>query len=470
MDICVMGAGYVGLPLGVVLAVQNPQTKIHVQDINVERIAKIDEGQLPFSEEGLAELFDRVRKNNFKATTELQSIFQSCSVFILCVNTDTKSSGLGAGGALEIKSILSCVEEIGRELSKESGFREIVIVEKSTVPLGTSFAIRKRLEKMLGESWMDSIAIVSNPEFLEEGKALQGLLKPDRIVLGFETNKKSAIFAQKKMSEMYKFASEKIIETDCSSSELGKLSANAFLMTKVTSINALTELCETSGADVGELAKIIGSDYRIGPLFLRSSIGVGGYCLEKDTLCLEYLCRAKGLDQAADYWRRLVEFNRYQKKRFGLKVIEYFDNCLMGKKILVLGVSFKENSEDCRNSPAIEVIKTLLDETGAQIRIVDPHVEKRDFAKEFERTTGRVLDSNKVTFESKEVCPKTWEQLSKEVDALLVLCGHKLFKENEESFAKGLAEGRGALFDGRKLFDQKAMRELGIFAYSVGSP
>ena len=202
----------------------------------------------------------------------------------------------------------------------------------------------------------EKIHVVSNPEFLEEGKAVQNIMNPDRVVIGLEKWRLKTDEVFRRLEKIYNFCQEKIIRTDVSSAELSKLASNAFLMSRVTSINALTELCEQSDADVAQVAKIVGADSRIGPSFLRAGLGVGGYCLVKDTACLVYILRSKGLDEAADFWERQLRFDEYQKRRFGRKIIQYFDGCLHKKVVLVLGNAYKADSDDCRNSPVTQVL------------------------------------------------------------------------------------------------------------------
>ena len=370
-NICCIGAGYVGGPTMAVIALKCPQIKVTVVDANVERIkawnGPLD--HLPVYEPGLAEVIEKVRMRNLFFSNDISKAINAAEMIFMAVNTPTKSDGEGAGMAADLKHVESCAKDIARYSNTNK-----IVVEKSTLPVRTAEKIKEILEKNNSEI---NFEILSNPEFLAEGTAIQDLFKSDRVLIGGDetTSGKKAVEA---LVDIYKnwIPSEKILTTNVWSSELAKLASNAMLAQRISSINSLSALCEKTEADINDLSKAIGMDHRIGPHFLKSSVGFGGSCFQKDILNLVYLCIYFGLEEVAEYWHQVVKINDYQKDRFAQKIITHFGGDLTEKKIIILGWAFKAKTNDSRESPAIYVAEKLF-KAGATLEIYDPMVSKK---------------------------------------------------------------------------------------------
>ena len=370
-NICCIGAGYVGGPTMAVIALKCPQIKVTVVDANVERIkawnGPLD--HLPVYEPGLAEVIEKVRMRNLFFSNDISKAINAAEMIFMAVNTPTKSDGEGAGMAADLKHVESCAKDIARYSNTNK-----IVVEKSTLPVRTAEKIKEILEENNSEI---NFEILSNPEFLAEGTAIQDLFKSDRVLIGGDetTSGKKAVEA---LVDIYKnwIPSEKILTTNVWSSELAKLASNAMLAQRISSINSLSALCEKTEADINDLSKAIGMDHRIGPHFLKSSVGFGGSCFQKDILNLVYLCIYFGLEEVAEYWHQVVKINDYQKDRFAQKIITHFGGDLTEKKIIILGWAFKAKTNDSRESPAIYVAEKLF-KAGATLEIYDPMVSKK---------------------------------------------------------------------------------------------
>ena len=370
-NICCIGAGYVGGPTMAVIALKCPQIKVTVVDANVERIkawnGPLD--HLPVYEPGLAEVIEKVRMRNLFFSNDISKAINAAEMIFMAVNTPTKSDGEGAGMAADLKHVESCAKDIARYSNTNK-----IVVEKSTLPVRTAEKIKEILEKNNSEI---NFEILSNPEFLAEGTAIQDLFKSDRVLIGGDetTSGKKAVEA---LVDIYKnwIPSEKILTTNVWSSELAKLASNAMLAQRISSINSLSALCEKTEADINDLSEAIGMDHRIGPHFLKSSVGFGGSCFQKDILNLVYLCIYFGLEEVAEYWHQVVKINDYQKDRFAQKIITHFGGDLTEKKIIILGWAFKAKTNDSRESPAIYVAEKLF-KAGATLEIYDPMVSKK---------------------------------------------------------------------------------------------
>ena len=376
--ICCIGAGYVGGPTMAVIALKCPDIKVTVVDLNAERIAAWNGPleNLPIYEPGLAEVVAEARGRNLFFSTEVDKAIEEAEMIFMAVNTPTKTEGEGSGMAADLGYIESCAKTIA-EVSKTSK----IVVEKSTVPIRTAEKIKEILDKYGNGLHFE---ILSNPEFLAEGTAIEDLFKSDRVLIGgdkTETGQK----AVQALVDIYAnwISKEKILTTNVWSSELSKLASNAMLAQRISSINSLSALCEKTGANIEELSKAIGMDHRIGPKFLKASVGFGGSCFQKDILNLVYLCRHYGLDEVAEYWHQVIKINDYQKNRFSQKIIDHFGGDLTGKKIAILGWAFKAKTNDSRESPAIYVAEKLF-RAGAILEIHDPMVSKESIFKDID--------------------------------------------------------------------------------------
>lgn len=359
-----IGAGYVGGPTMSVIADKCPQYRIELVDINADRIAAWNSDELPIYEPGLDEVVKRVRGKNLFFSTEIERGIAESDIIFVCVNTPTKTYGSGAGQASDLQYL-----ELTARKILECSTSDKIVVEKSTIPVRTAETMSKILQSNTRGLNFD---VLSNPEFLAEGTAIEDLQCPDRVLIGGRQTARGQK-ALEQLAEIYGqwVPQENIFRTNIWSSELSKLVANAFLAQRVSSINSISALCEQTEADVNEVAKAIGMDSRIGSKFLKSSIGFGGSCFKKDILNLVYICRTHGLIEVAEYWEQVVKLNEYQQDRFTSKMVAQMFNTIANKKIAVLGFAFKADTGDTRESPAIRVCRNLLEE-HALVRVSDP--------------------------------------------------------------------------------------------------
>ena len=370
-NICCIGAGYVGGPTMAVIAQKNPHIKVHVVDMNANKIEAWNTHNLenlPVYEPGLSKVVKEARGRNLFFSTDVNKHIDEADMIFISVNTPTKISGEGKGYAADLKYVESCAKQIA-EVSKSNK----IIVEKSTVPVRTSEKIKQILK--LNNSHVD-FQILSNPEFLAEGTAMRDLEIPDRVLIGGDNTVegKRAIESLVKVYLSW-VPKENILTTNLWSSELSKLTANAFLAQRISSINSLSELCEKTGADIEEVSKAIGMDSRIGKSFLKTSVGFGGSCFQKDILNLVYIARSLGLDKVADYWEQILIINKHQRDRFSKKIINKIKENNLEPQVLILGWSFKKDTNDTRESAAIYVANNLLD-NNIGIQIYDPKVNE----------------------------------------------------------------------------------------------
>ncbi len=378
-NICCIGAGYVGGPTMAVIALKCPDIKVTVVDINPARIASwnnTDLDQLPIYEPGLKEVVAAARGRNLFFSTAIDKAIEEAQMIFMAVNTPTKTTGEGAGMAADLTYVEACAKQIAEVSTSDK-----IVIEKSTLPVRTAEKIKEVLSSNTNGV---NFEVLSNPEFLAEGTAIQDLFKSDRVLVGGDDTS-SGQEAIATLVSIYAnwIPKEKILTTNVWSSELAKLASNAMLAQRISSINSLSALCEKTGADIDELSKAIGMDHRIGPYFLKASVGFGGSCFQKDILNLVYLCKHYGLEEVAEYWHQVVKINDYQKNRFAQKIIDNFGGDLNGKTIGVLGWAFKANTNDSRESPSIYVSKYLLN-AGAKIRVYDPMVKKEQIYSDVE--------------------------------------------------------------------------------------
>ena len=371
-SICCIGAGYVGGPTMAVIALKCPDIKVSVVDISHSRINSWNDDNLdnlPIFEPGLKEIISKTRNKNLFFSTKIDQAINESEMIFMAVNTPTKTEGEGKGMAADLTYVVSSANRIAKASKSDK-----IVVEKSTLPVRTAEKIREVLNlNSIGVNF----EVISNPEFLAEGTAIQDLYKSDRVLIGGD-NSSSGKRAVKALFNIYSqwIPKSKILTTNVWSSELSKLASNAMLAQRISSINSLSALCEKTGADILEVSKAIGMDSRIGQKFLRPSVGFGGSCFQKDILNLVYLCKYYGLDKIAEYWHQVVKINDNQRIRFVDIIIDYLKGTVKNKKISIFGWAFKKNTNDSRESSSIYVTDYLIGQ-GAEVNIYDPMVSNQ---------------------------------------------------------------------------------------------
>ncbi len=458
MKICCIGAGYVGGPTMAKIAQKCPDIEVTVVDMNAARIAAWQSDNLPVFEPGLLEVVKEARGRNLFFSTEVDEAIKAADMVFISVNTPTKTYGVGAGRAADLRFVEKCARQIARVSESDK-----IIVEKSTLPVRTAESIKKILDMSDTKA---RFQVLSNPEFLAEGTAMEDLERPDRVLIGGETTPEGdeAVAA---LADVYArwVPRGNIITTNLWSSELSKLTANAFLAQRISSINAISALCEATGADVDEVAYAIGSDSRIGPKFLRSSVGFGGSCFQKDILNLVYLCEHFGLPEVADYWASVVRMNDYQKRRFSTKIVRTLFNTVSDKRIAILGFAFKKDTNDTRESAAIYVCRDLLEE-HARIAIHDPKVSEDQIRADLGQ---REVNPDGSINEQVVICDDPYEAC-RGAHAVVILTEWDAFRNDRLDYARIYRhmEKPAFLFDGRNLTDLAALRKIGFEAHGVG--
>lgn len=373
-NICCIGAGYVGGPTCAVIANRNPDINVTVVDLSEPRIAAWKSSTLPIFEPDLYEVVEVARDGtdgrtpNLHFSTDVAKGIKEADLIFISVNTPTKTAGHGAGSA----SDLAYVESAARMIA-ETATSDKIIVEKSTVPCGTADSLRNIFHALAPNVTFD---ILSNPEFLAEGTAINDLQQPDRILIGSLQDERSKAAAQA-LADVYSWVPrERKVMINLWSSELAKLAANCMLAQRISSINSLSAMCEATGANIEELSYAVGLDARIGSKMLKASAGFGGSCFKKDVLSLVYIAESLHLDKVAAYWRAVVDLNEWQKERFAKRVTRALHNTLLRKKIAVLGWAYKKNTGDTRESAAIGIVGQLIAE-GAYLSVYDPQVSEK---------------------------------------------------------------------------------------------
>merc|ERR1719188_1246153 len=452
-SICCIGAGYVGGPTCATIALKCPHIKVTIVDMNEARIAAWNSDDLPIYEPGLAEVVKACCGKNLFFSTDVKGAIQEADIIFASVNTPTKVRGVGAGRAADLRFI----ESVGRTVAQHAN-RAKIIIEKSTVPVKTAEALERVVTANTGahKFW-----ILSNPEFLAEGTAMKDLSAPDRVLIGGSTDAEG-VAAAGVLADIYAnwVPREKILTTNLRSSELSKLVANAMLAQRVSSMNAIAQLCEKTGADVSEVSRAVGADSRVGPKFLGASVGFGGSCFQKDILNLVYICESEGLTECAKYWQMVVDMNECQKEAFTGKIISSLFNTVTNKKIAVLGFAFKKDTGDVRETPAITVCNMLLQD-GALVHVYDPKVKKEDALTEFKYHNMQV-DENRLIFS------RSAEEAVDGAHALVVLTEWDEFKKYpyHEFYAQMLKPA--FLFDGRGILNHKALEDIGFEVHAIG--
>lgn len=457
MKITCIGAGYVGGPTMAMIANRCPDIKVTVVDINESRIAAWNDenlANLPVFEPGLDEIVGEARGRNLYFSTEVEEAIWEADMIFISVNTPTKTYGTGKGQAADLKWVESCARQIADIVEKDT-----IIVEKSTVPIRTAAMIKSVLGAV-GKA--DKVKVLSNPEFLAEGTAVADLSNPDRVLIGGEDSE--AIEALVSVYANW-VPREKILTTNLWSSELSKLTANAFLAQRVSSINSISALCEETGADVSEVARAIGTDSRIGPKFLQASVGFGGSCFQKDILNLTYLCDYFGLPEVANYWKSVVDLNDWQKKRFAEKIVKTLFNTVAEKKIGILGFAFKKDTNDTRESAAIYVCRDLLIER-AHLAIYDPQVSMEQIISDLEYVG--ITDAADKVKSGAITKVSTPMEAADSAHALAILTEWDEFRSLEFEKIYTSMKKPACLFDGRNIVDRETVKEIGFDIYSIG--
>ncbi|MCX7816842.1 MAG: nucleotide sugar dehydrogenase [Syntrophales bacterium] len=444
-----IGAGHVGGPTMAVIAKKCPEYRVTVVDIDAQKIAAWNSDRLPIYEPGLEDLIRETRNRNLFFSKDIAQAIRDNDIIFVSVNTPTKTYGVGAGMAAD----LQFWEKTAREILENSSTSKIV-VEKSTVPVKTALAMERILNSHHRNIHFD---VISNPEFLSEGSAIRDLEFPDRVLIGYRKTE-SGEKAKNTIVEIYRHwvPEEKILTMDTWSSELSKLVSNAFLAQRVSSINAVSAICEKTDADITMVAKAVGMDSRIGNKFLNASVGFGGSCFKKDILNLVYLCRYYGLDEVADYWEGIVRINEFQQKRFVANMLNAMFNSIAGKRICLFGFSFKANTADTRESPALYIARRLIEEQ-AQLVITDPYAlenAKRDLLGEKSHVEF-TEDPYVAAKDAHAIAIMTEWDIYRTLD----------FKRIYENMCKP-----AFIFDGRNILDHEYCHSLGFNVYAIGKP
>ena len=456
-NICCIGAGYVGGPTMTVIADKCPQIEVNVVDINEDRILawnNPDTDKIPIFEPGLSEIVKRCRGVNLHFSTDIKKQIADADMIFISVNTPTKTKGTGAGKASDLKWVEVCARQVA-----SYSIGHTIVVEKSTLPVRTAEVIKSILQGSLNSKGSSkTFDVLSNPEFLAEGSAIDDLINPDRVLIGGEND-----LAIDALSEIYLnwVPKNKILRTNIWSSELAKLTANAFLAQRISSINSISALCEETGADVREVARAIGSDKRIGSRFLASGPGFGGSCFKKDILNLVYLSEFFGLPEVANFWEGVVKLNDWHQHRISKLVVKKLFGTVSGKKISILGFAFKANTNDTRESAAIKICKDLLEE-GAILRIHDPKVNLGQISNDL-----KCKSNNNNEEGTWNIYDDLYDSINGS-DAILILTEWNEYKKiNWQKVAK-IVRNPAWVFDSRSIIDYEKVIKAGLCFWRIG--
>tara|TARA_Y100000589_G_scaffold332036_1_gene388719 strand:+ start:7956 stop:9404 length:1449 start_codon:yes stop_codon:yes gene_type:complete len=469
-NICCIGAGYVGGPTMAVIAKKCPHLTVNVVDINENKIShwnNLDVSDLPVYEPKLDTLVKECRNRNLFFSTKIKEEIAKSDLIFISVNTPTKKRGFGAGKASDLKWVESCARQVANYAQNHT-----IVVEKSTLPVRTAEVIKNILEvaqiKTKSKNNSPTFDVLSNPEFLAEGTAIDDLENPDRVLIGGDNQ-----IAIDALSEIYKnwVPESKILHTNIWSSELAKLTANAFLAQRISSINSISALCESTGADVREVARAIGTDTRIGSKFLDSGPGFGGSCFKKDILNLVYLAKFYGLDQVANFWESVVNMNDWHQSRISQLIIKKLFGTLFGKKIAILGFAFKSNTNDTRDSAAIKICKDLLEE-GAELYIHDPKVNSEQIAKDLNLDPISISQEDFISLKSEDESiwrrANTIQSAIDDADAVLILTEWEEYKYIDWDKAFQKMRKPAWVFDSRSIINPKEVTQAGLNFWRVG--
>ena len=450
LSICCLGAGYVGGPTMAMIAAKCPDIRVTVCDPNEKRIAAWNSDTLPVYEPGLQDVVESARGKNLFFSTDVKAAIKEASIIFVSVGTPTKTYGVGAGRAADLKYI-----EAAARMIAEVAEGPKIIVEKSTIPVKTAEAM---LTILRSNSKNGTFQVLSNPEFLAEGTAVDDLNNPDRVLIGGEQTPEGLAAIEEVVSIYARWIPrDRILTTNLWSSELSKLVANAFLAQRISSINSISALCEATGADVDEVGRAIGKDSRIGPKFLKASVGYGGSCFQKDILNLTYLCQHFGLPEVAAYWESVVKINDWQKSRFSGRIVRDLFNTVNGKHIGILGFAFKKDTNDTRETAAIAVCRDLLAE-GAKVHVYDPQVGEEQIRAD---VLGTTENPNLIVVKSAlEACNGA--------HAVAVLTEWDEFKDLDfKKIHDGMLKP-AFIFDGRNILPHAKLKEIGFRVFAIG--
>jgi UDPglucose 6-dehydrogenase len=443
-----------------VIADRCPQVQVQVVDINQARIDawnEADLGKLPVYEPGLDSVVERARGRNLHFSTEVEASIAAADMVFISVNTPTKTKGLGAGQASDLRWVEACARTVAKAATGHT-----IVVEKSTLPVRTAAVIKTILEAASEGEDQRTFSVLSNPEFLAEGTAIRDLESPDRVLIGGDDS--GSIDA---LAEIYAHwvPQEQILRTNLWSSELSKLTANAFLAQRISSINSIAAFCEASGADVREVARAIGTDSRIGPKFLNAGPGFGGSCFQKDILNLVYLCRHFGLPEVADYWESVVALNTWQQHRIARLVVQKLFGTVTGKRLAILGFAFKADTNDTREAPAIRICQDLLEE-GAQLVIHDPKVGTDQMSRDLQQESASQVDA--LSGSGSWARANSVEDAVMGADAVLVLTEWQHYRDlNWQALAARMRKPAW-VFDARAVADPAQIKAAGLSLWRVG--
>ena len=458
--ICCIGAGYVGGPTMAVIADRCPQVQVTVVDLNQARIDAWNDpdlSRLPVYEPGLDAVVGRARGRNLSFSTAVEAAIADADMVFISVNTPTKTKGLGAGQASDLRWVEACARTVAKAAQGHT-----IVVEKSTLPVRTAAVIKTILEAACDGEDQRTFSVLSNPEFLAEGTAIRDLEAPDRVLIGGDDSTSidalAAIYAQW-------VPQQQILRTNLWSSELSKLTANAFLAQRISSINSIAAFCEASGADVREVARAIGTDSRIGPKFLNAGPGFGGSCFQKDILNLVYLCRHFGLPEVADYWESVVALNTWQQHRIARLVVQKLFGTVTGKRLAILGFAFKADTNDTREAPAIRICRDLLEE-GAQLVIHDPKVKADQMTRDLNQEPASQVD--RLSGMGSWAEAGSVEDAVMGADAVLILTEWQHYRDlNWQALAAQMRKPAW-VFDARSVADPAQIKAAGLSLWRVG--
>ncbi len=463
-NICCIGAGYVGGPTMAVIANKCPNIQVEVVDLNLERIKNWnsnDLSKLPIYEPGLSDIIKKCRGKNLHFSNSIKEKIKNAEMVFISVNTPTKQKGIGKGKASDLKWVEACARQVA-----EFSEGHTIVVEKSTLPVRTAEVIKSILEtKQINSSNLATFNVLSNPEFLSEGSAINDLNFPDRVLIGGDNQE-----AIDSLCSIYKewVPDEKIIITNIWSSELAKLTANAFLAQRISSINSISAICEATGADIREVSRAIGSDSRIGSKFLDSSPGFGGSCFKKDILNLVYLAEYFGLPEVANFWNEVVKINNWHQHRISRLITKKLFGTLSDKKIAILGFAFKANTNDTRESAAIQICKDLLDE-GATLSIHDPKVKEDQILKDLnQEKSSKEKNSPEITKEANWEKIDYLEEIFNGVDAVVILTEWEEYGDLDWQKISKEMRSPGWVFDLRSILNSKNVNDSGLNFWRIG--
>ena len=442
-----------------VFADECPDINVTVVDINPKKISlwnSNDLSELPIFEPGLDKVILRCRNINLFFSTDVEANIANADMIFISVNTPTKTRGVGAGKALDLKWVESCARQIAKFATGHT-----IVVEKSTLPVRTAEVMKTILNSSNEHSKSKTFSVLSNPEFLAEGCAINDLKNPDRVLIGGEDE-----LAINELANIYLnwVPSSKILRTNIWSSELSKLTANAFLAQRISSINSISALCEKCGANIEEVVDAIGSDTRIGNQFLNSGPGFGGSCFQKDILNLIYIASNYGLDDVANYWQEVLNLNNWQKERISKLIVQNLFGTVTGKRIAILGFAFKANTNDTRESPAIKVCENLLEE-GANLAIYDPKVSQASIEFALGAKESSVDEFSELS---------SWVKCNSDLeacigaDAIVVLTNWEQFTNISLNKLYEKMRKPAWLFDTRACIDIDTAKEIGFNTWRIG--